>query len=155
MRPQEILDAIERHGLWLEHSGGQRANLSLQKLQNLQNASLQSKNLSRAKLTGTDFTRAKLQDSDLSESDLFGANFHFANLEGADLRGAKLRSTNLRRANLAGADLREGMLMKADGPNGGQIVVSDLTACALDGANLCGPICARRKWTAARRPTPT
>ena len=109
----------------------------------MQNADLQGQILRHAKCTGTDFTRAKLQDVDFSESDLFGANFHFAklagaNLAGADMRGSKLRSTNLKRANLAGADLREGMLIKAAGPDSGDIVMSDLTACALDGAKLNG-----------------
>jgi len=105
----------------------------------LQNADQQGQILRHAKCKGTDFTRAKLQDVDFSESDLFGANFHFAklagaNLAGADMRGSKLRSTNLKRAKLAGAGLREGMLIKAAGPDSGDIVMSDLTACALDGA---------------------
>ena len=92
---------------------------------------------------GYRFHAGKHQDVDFSEPDLFGANFHFAklagaNLAGADMRGSKLRSTNLKRANLAGADLREGMLMKAAGPDSGDIVMSALTACALDGAKLNG-----------------
>ena len=58
---------LKNHTLWLEHTGGDRADL--------QEANLQ---------------RANLQEADLQEADLQEANLQRANLQRANLRGADL-----------------------------------------------------------------
>jgi len=113
MNPSDIKSVIDKHALWLNSSGGARADLQNADLQNadLQNAYLQNAYLQNADLRGADLRGADLQNADLRgaylrDADLRGVNLRGANLRGADLRGADLRGADLRDANLRDADLQ-------------------------------------------------
>jgi uncharacterized protein YjbI with pentapeptide repeats len=77
---------LDDHALWIAGSGGKCANLS------------------KADLSGADFSWANLREADLSG----------ANLSGADLRGADLSWANLREADLSGANLNRADLISAN-----------------------------------------
>lgn len=87
---------------------------------NLQNAPLNSANLTGANCCPADLSGANFHNADLSDANLFGAdlsgailsvsalsraNLSEANLSGANLRMATVYRTNLSGANLLGADL--------------------------------------------------
>jgi uncharacterized protein YjbI with pentapeptide repeats len=93
---QEIQEVLENHRLWLDDSGGAKADFS------------------NADLSGADLSGARLRDVCLIEADLRNANLRGANLRGANLRNADLRDADLRGARLAGADLRGANLNGAD-----------------------------------------
>ena len=81
MTQEELNAVLEKHRLWLNDKGGERANLSGA---NLSWADLSRADLSRADLSRANLGRANLSGANLSEADLSGAN-----LSGADLSGAK------------------------------------------------------------------
>ena len=66
---------------------------------------LANANLSKANLTGADFSLADLAGADLQLANLTGANLAGADISGADLAGATLTHARFRGANLMGADL--------------------------------------------------
>jgi hypothetical protein len=68
-------------------------------------AHLANVDLSKATLTGGDFTQADLAGADLHLANLTGANLNHADLSSADLAGATLTNAHFRGANLTGADL--------------------------------------------------
>ena len=92
MEDEELEGILRSHRKWLDHEGGERANLHLATLRhrNLRNACLRHVKLAGADLLGTDLQNADLQDADLSDAILRSANMRGADLRGADLTGADL-----------------------------------------------------------------
>ena len=72
MNTTELKIILEKHKLWLEGNGGERANLR-----------------------DADLRDANLRGADLRDADLRGANLRGADLRGANLRGADLRDADL------------------------------------------------------------
>ncbi len=89
--------------------------------------SLNSADLQKSVLTGSNFTQAKLQKANFQNADLSGANFGRADLAQASFRGANLGRAYFSNANLQGADLR-----------GADLSYASLGNANLRGANLCG-----------------
>ena len=88
MKREELETILKNHKLWLNHEGGERANLQY------------------ANLRHADLRNANLQYADLQYADLRNANLQYAYLQYAYLQYADLRKADLRNANLQYADLR-------------------------------------------------
>ena len=88
---EQLKEILEKHRLWLNSGGGERANLS-----------------------DADLSYANLSYADLRSADLRSADLSYADLRSAYLRSADLRSANLRYADLSHADLRSANLSDAD-----------------------------------------
>lgn len=111
----------------------------------LNSANLSGAKLHKAQLSGTDFSEANLRKITLSEATLSGANLNSAdlsqaNLSHANLVKATLTSARLGSANLSGSDLTEAELENAflTGSNLQQATLasSTLARATLDAANL-------------------
>ena len=111
-----LAEILEAHKLWLENSGGERANLWGANLRgaNLRDANLRGANLWGANLTDANLTVANLTDANLRGANLRGANLWDANLTDANLTDANLTDANLWGANLRGANLRGANLWGAN-----------------------------------------
>jgi hypothetical protein len=94
--------------------------------------------LSRAILTGANFSRENLQEVDLSKADLSGANLSEANLSRADLSEADLE------ADLSGADLSQANLTR--------VFLYSAVLCKTDliGTNFTQAKLGRADFTSAR-----
>jgi len=88
---------------------------------------LNSVDLQKVVLAGSNFTSSKLQSANFQNADLNGANFGRADLNQASFRGANLGRSYFSNANLQGADLR-----------GANLSYASLSNANLRGANLCG-----------------
>lgn len=118
----------------------------------LENLSLPSANLSRARLVGcdlyeSDFSGANLTDAHLSGSLLIGANLQGATLSNARMPNCSLALATLTDANLTGADAQFTRLLWADlsGANleradfqGAYLGRVDLTGARVHNANFAG-----------------
>jgi len=111
MKSKQLQKILDDHKLWIQNSGGERADLQRAdlRLANLRWADLQRADLRLANLRWADLQEANLRWADLQRADLQGAD-----LREADLRGADLRLANLQEANLRGADLQEANLQEAN-----------------------------------------
>lgn len=89
--------------------------------------SLNSADLQKTTLAGSNFTQSKLQKANFQNADLNNANFGRADLTQASFRGANLGRTYFSNANLQGADLK-----------GANLSYATLSNANLRGANLCG-----------------
>ena len=107
MNAEELKKTLEKHQLWLNGQGGERANLSGADLSeaNLIGANLSDAYLIGANLRGANLSRVNLSGANLRIANLSGADLSNANLRGADLSGADLSNANLIGADLSGADL--------------------------------------------------
>ena len=99
----DLKKILDEHLLWLNGTGGSRANL---RDADLSGADLRGANLRNADLRNADLRCANLSDADLRDADLRCANLRNADLRNADLRCANLRNADLRNADLRNADLR-------------------------------------------------
>ena len=86
MEQEKLNKILNEHKLWLNCSGGERANLCGAVLRC---ANLYGANLCGANLYGADLSGADLRGADLSGADLYGADLRCAVLRGAYLSGAK------------------------------------------------------------------
>ncbi len=110
MTPDELKRILDDHALWIAGSGGKCANLS------------------KADLSGADFSWANLREADLSGANLSGADLCGADLSWANLREADLSGANLNRAGLISANLNGAVGLRyaqcsfdAHGENGRQL----------------------------------
>ena len=87
MTAEKLNGILAAHKLWLDGTGGERADLSRA---NLSEADLSRANLSRADLSEAVLSRANLSGAHLSEAGLSGANLSGADLSGANLSWADL-----------------------------------------------------------------
>jgi uncharacterized protein YjbI with pentapeptide repeats len=108
--PDELKRILDDHALWIAGSGGKCANLS------------------KADLSGADFSWANLREADLSGANLSGADLCGADLSWANLREADLSGANLNRAGLISANLNGAVGLRyaqcsfdAHGENGRQL----------------------------------
>ncbi len=120
---ENLKEKLEAHILWLEGTGGKKADLYEADLSganlsgaDLSGANLGLSNLSLANLSRAYLSGANLSGADLSGADLSGANLSLANLSRADLSKANLSLANLSRAYLSGANLYGAKSILAFGP---------------------------------------
>lgn len=83
----ELQNILEKHALYKQRQGGERANLD-------------NHDLRGADLSGVDLRGAFLHNADLRGANLNGANLFAAFLNGARFDQASLKNTTLRMANL-------------------------------------------------------
>lgn len=132
----EKLNAIfYEHLLWMNKTGGQRANLSGKNLKgldlrdvrlveanlcgiNFRGACLRDAHFQGAKLQLAQFQGADLRGGNFRGSDLMGACLQGADARGADFKESKLQETELRGVHLEGADLQMTVLSPHNKPNG-------------------------------------
>ena len=124
MRKKELTEILERHKLWLNNEGGERANLIGA---NLKGANLRYANLTGANLSDANLIDANLIDANLRGAYLIGAYLSDTNLSGAYLSGADFSGADLSDANFSGANLR-----------GAYLSDTNLSGASFSGANLRG-----------------
>ena len=101
MEKKELDEILEKHVMWLNKNGGERAVL--------RKADLRGAGLSDTILREANLREAVLRRADLRGANLEGANLREVNLEGADLEGANLKGAKLEGASLEGAILPTGI----------------------------------------------
>jgi uncharacterized protein YjbI with pentapeptide repeats len=108
----------------------------------LQSVDLSGAKLNSANLSGAYLVSANLSGADLSGAKLSGANLMAANLSGADLSGGNLSGAKLNSANLSGAYLMTANLSSADlgsaNLSGAEFLNAHLSGADLGSANLSG-----------------
>ena len=107
MGEDELKQILVDHKLWLDGSGGKRANLVGARLDRarLVGANLDGAWLDRARLDGANLDNASLVDASLVRARLVDANLDNASFVGARLDGASLDRASLVRARLVRASL--------------------------------------------------
>ena len=140
MKREELETILKNHKLWLNHEGGERANLRKADLQyaNLRKADLQYADLQYADLQYADLRNAYLQYADLQYADLRNAYLQYADLRNAALRNADLRNAYLRYADLQYADLDYSCLPLWCGSRG---MIVDKRIAAQIAAHFCALSC--------------
>ncbi|MBR2527753.1 MAG: pentapeptide repeat-containing protein [Blautia sp.] len=116
MNQEELLHIVQKHQLWVEDQGGEKAVLA--------NEDLSGLSLAEAYLWMADLSGANLVGADLRKANLREASLQNADLRKADLREADLRRADLRGADLSGAVLTNALLQDADLD---QVLSNDLT----------------------------
>jgi len=158
---KELKQFLLAHRYWLNNDRrGKRADLTLRTLRDLD---LSGMDLSRAKLTGTQFINCNLDRAVLADADLFGVNlsgtsFRKSDCRRADFRGAILAAADFTEARLMGCDFRDGTLLVAIsgtiGPAPSQVDMrgdygTRMTRADLAGAKLHHAVIKRTDMSAA------
>jgi hypothetical protein len=139
MEKERLQKILENHKLWLNHTGGERADLSDANLRSeiLVDADLRGANLIDADLRGASLISANLQDADLRGANLTDATLHSANLFCAELSDAILIDTDISNAELSRASLTDAYLRSAC-LQGAVLCGANLWGADLSSANLRG-----------------